>query len=63
MHASTGKTTLSYFMDKPFEIIESAMESKSIKTHVTTDRSIENSAVIDIQAAIRAYLIFILSLL
>lgn len=56
MHASTGKTTLSTFMDKPFEITETAVTSKATKTHVTTDRSIEVSAVIDIQAAIRAYL-------
>ena len=63
MHASTGKTTLSAFMDKPFEITETTVTSKSTKTHVTTDRSIEVSVVIDIQIAIKAYLVFILSLL
>lgn len=56
MHASTGKTTLSAFMDKPFEITETAVTPKATGTDVTTDSSIEVSAVIDIQAAIRAYL-------
>ena len=40
MHASTKKTTLSAFMDKPFEIIENAVTSTATKTHVTTDISI-----------------------
>ena len=40
MHASTGKTTLSAFMDKPFEITETTVTSKATKTHVTIDRSI-----------------------
>ena len=63
MHASTGKDTLLAFMDKPFEITETAVTSEATKTHVNTDRSIEVSTVIDIQEAIRAYLVFILSLL
>ena len=56
-------TTLASFMDKPFEIIETAVTSKSMKTHVSIDRSIEVSAMIDIQATIRVYFVFILSLL
>ena len=40
------KTTLSSFMDKPFEITETVVTSKATKTHVTIDRSIEVSAVI-----------------
>ena len=46
MHANMGKTTLSAFMDKPFDIKETVVTSKSTKTHVTTDRSIEVSTVI-----------------
>ena len=41
MHASMGKTTLSAFMDKPFEITETTVTSKATKTHVTTYRSID----------------------
>ena len=50
-------------MDKALEITDTVVTSKATKTHVTTDRSIEVSALIDIQATIRAYLAFILSLL
>jgi len=56
MHASAGKSTLSDLMDKPSETTEAAVTFKATGTPVSTDRSIEVSAVIDIQAAIRAYL-------
>ena len=40
MDASARNTTLLAFMDKPFDITETAVTSKSTKTHVTRDRCI-----------------------
>eukprot|EP00253_Pinus_taeda_P009018 PITA_09018 len=56
MDESTEKSTLSALMDKPSESTETAVTFKAPETHVSADRSTEVSAVIDIQAAVRAYL-------
>lgn len=56
MDESTGKSTLSALMDKPSESTETAVTFKAPETHVSADRISEVSAVIDIQAAVRAYL-------